>query len=134
MNRTISLLLLLLTAATGLNAQSADRYFIENKGQWPLQAKYLSRQRGMNAWITEKGIIYDFYRLEYKQNSDTIQAGKFNSPEISHITGQVVQMEFVHNNNLPTQNIHSRGIDKLTGYFNYFTGRRNALYGRWNSG
>src|SRR4051812_24421964 len=38
--------------------------FVENRGQWNPQARYLARLGGMNVWITDHGMTYDFYRIE----------------------------------------------------------------------
>ena len=39
----------------------ADRgsRFVENKGQWNQEARFLAKGRGLNLWYTEKGIRYD---------------------------------------------------------------------------
>ncbi len=39
----------------------SNNYFIENQGQWPDEVKYLARIGGMDAWITNEGIVYDYY-------------------------------------------------------------------------
>ena len=38
-------------------------YFIENKGQWPDEVKFLAKINGLNAWITDKFIVYFFTNL-----------------------------------------------------------------------
>ena len=41
-----------------------QQYFIENKGQWPNEVLYLTQMRGLNTWITTKGIQLEFYKKE----------------------------------------------------------------------
>lgn len=44
--------------------------FIENRGQWPDKVKFLAKFNGYNAWITQNGIVYDFYQREIINNGD----------------------------------------------------------------
>jgi hypothetical protein len=39
-------------------------YFIENKGQWGSEVKFLFRSGGMDMWITDHGVIYDIHDEE----------------------------------------------------------------------
>ena len=41
---------------TATNQISSTNYFIENKGQWPEEVKYLARIGGMDAWITDQEV------------------------------------------------------------------------------
>lgn len=36
--------------------------FVENKGQWDNRARFLMRGSGVNTWVTETGVVYDFYQ------------------------------------------------------------------------
>ena len=45
-------------------------FFIENKGQWPEEVKYLSKIGGMNAWITDFGVVYDYYNIIRESKPD----------------------------------------------------------------
>lgn len=38
--------------------------FIENRGQWPPEVLYMCRLSGHTAWITRKGLLIDFQRIE----------------------------------------------------------------------
>ncbi|MGQ9863910.1 MAG: hypothetical protein ACUVRD_05460 [Bacteroidia bacterium] len=38
-------------------------YFIENTGQWLGEVLYLAWLGGVDVWITQKGVVYDFYKL-----------------------------------------------------------------------
>ena len=44
--------------------QTKGNYFIENKGQWPEEVKYLAQVGAMNAWITNDGVVYDYYLVD----------------------------------------------------------------------
>ena len=43
--------------------QVNQNFFIPNHGQWNPEVKYLARTGGMNAWITNSGVVYDYYRI-----------------------------------------------------------------------
>ena len=88
MKRKLLFLLLLLYAATLTAQQSSNpqqtlnqinqTFFIPNQGQWNPEVKYLARIGGMNAWITNSGIVYDYYRI--KKNFDETQTLKMDHP------------------------------------------------------
>ncbi|MFN8359275.1 MAG: T9SS type A sorting domain-containing protein [Candidatus Kapaibacterium sp.] len=69
--------------------------FIQNKGQWPRDVKYVAQTGGMNAWITTTGIRYDFYVMEMKKRDKSEQILGENSLPGAMIRGNVVDMEFV---------------------------------------
>jgi hypothetical protein len=63
--------LLLLASSSSIFAQRQtqnyahpqDRaFFIENRGQWHSSVRYLARMNGMNAWLTDFGVVYDYYQ------------------------------------------------------------------------
>ena len=45
--------------------KTKSNFFIQNKGQWPKEVKYLARIGGMNAWINKYGVVYDYYKIKY---------------------------------------------------------------------
>lgn len=112
-------------AMAGYNRQ----FFIENKGQWPSEVLYLTCFDGLDAWITTKGVVYDFYKLEEVSEPKTKQKrlpNKFVSKKYIR-TGHVVQYELQGNNINP---IHE-GKQKQEGYYNYFLGndpRKQATF------
>ena len=52
--------------------------FIENKGQWDARALYLAKCKGYNAWITDKGIVFEYY-----QNKENTVASRKNKTQSS---------------------------------------------------
>ncbi len=48
--------------------QFSKNVFIENIGQWPSEVKYLARAGGMNAWITNNGVVYDYFQVKRNYN------------------------------------------------------------------
>lgn len=44
--------------------EESGRLFMENKGQWDRQGKFLARTRNMALWVTESGVVIDKYREE----------------------------------------------------------------------
>jgi hypothetical protein len=47
---------------TKLKRASAD--FVENKGQWNSRAKFLARGSGLNLWVTQTGLVLDYFARE----------------------------------------------------------------------
>ena len=98
-------------------------FFIENKGQWPAEVLYLARLGGMNAWITNTGVVYDYFLItkDYKPE-ETMKMPRHENDmfEFEHtsIKGQVVEMLLEGaNKDAKTQ---PSGIQE--GYYNYFIG------------
>ncbi|MBK9248317.1 MAG: SBBP repeat-containing protein [Ignavibacteria bacterium] len=103
--------------------------FVENKGQWPSQVRFLGQTRGMNVWLTEKGLTYDVFSkraatsAEIKSEKSRLRkisstlATTFKSEKSAHITGQVITMELVGANHSQTI-----GDGEQNGYRNYFIG------------
>ncbi|MFZ1292542.1 MAG: SBBP repeat-containing protein, partial [Melioribacteraceae bacterium] len=104
-------------------------YFIENKGQWPKEVKFLTQIGGMNAWLTETGIIYDYYILE--ENNDSVKSSfqsKFDRQEFerknTNIKGHIVK-EMFDNLNFAPQFITE---NEKEGYYNYFIGNDKSKW------
>ena len=97
--------------------------FIKNMGQWSSEVKYLARIKGMNAWITNTGIVYDYYLI--KENYDEVNTSKMDKQEIinfentnSEIKGDIIRMQLINSE----KNCSILGNDQLEGYYNYFIG------------
>ena len=105
--------------ANGPNKQ----FFIENKGQWPDEVLYLACIAGMNAWITNNGVVYDHFIIErnYEPSgllSLPVHERRMAEMENTTIRGHVVKMSLEGTG----RNAASAGIDKKPGYYNYFKG------------
>jgi hypothetical protein len=63
--------------------QKTDKqFFIENKGQWDAEILYMTSFAGLNAFITKKGIVYDFYELkEVKDAKKMVSSSTSNEAE-----------------------------------------------------
>lgn len=87
--------------------------FIENLGQWDGRALFLAQSLGVNTWVTENGVVYDFHQTDSPNTQrpapDTLRAEKRR--------GHVVRMEFVEG--LPSQ---AKGEGLLEGRYNYLRG------------
>ncbi len=158
MKKYLILLVILLSMLISSNANpnadkilknSTTNFFIENKGQWDPEVKFLARIGGMNAWITDYGIVYDFYKIKYDESlnidslrktepSDWMEKRNENARRLGH----VVKMSFIDSwkqtstdrMKQQTQCNNSRyevqGRDKLETYYNYFIGNDST---RWAS-
>ncbi|MBL7993689.1 MAG: hypothetical protein JNN25_19785, partial [Candidatus Kapabacteria bacterium] len=92
---------------------TAATVFIENKGQWASEVRYMTRLRGMNVWLTDGGFVYDFHR----RNED------------SSLSGHVVRMKFAGGTEYGgKRHIPSHGEDKQTAYYNYFLGNDRSKW------
>jgi hypothetical protein len=76
------------------NLTFAER-FVENKGQWDSRAKFLLKTNGLNSWVTEDGIVYDFYTL---RSVKTKPLGSPRNTTRYMQSGHVVGMKFVGSN------------------------------------
>ncbi|MFN8359273.1 MAG: T9SS type A sorting domain-containing protein [Candidatus Kapaibacterium sp.] len=91
---------IILSAATWLTAgvmnpaqlKQSPQVFVQNKGQWPRDVKFLARAGGMNAWVTSSGIRYDFYAME--KNTDHLIPSSITTAQ-PMVRSHVVDMELV---------------------------------------
>ncbi len=90
--------------------------FIENKGQWPAQVMYLTRQPHLDAWITTDGIVYDFYRLHHTPDA---APSHMNLPPEPERVGHVVAL---HITTSESNQPKPQGLRPLPTYYNYFLG------------
>lgn len=104
--------------------------FIENLGQWGSVAKFYSAMPGMDVWMTNRSIKYDFYRSTgMRVGADRIL---HREPERD---GQVVELEFLGSNPNPT----TQGLDPAEGTMNFirrfgnFTGVKSYDEAKINS-
>jgi hypothetical protein len=102
--------------------------FIENKGQWPSEVKFLYRAGSLDLWITDHGATYDIHR---EQSLDTIpkdEARRLPSrlrhpnARVKRI-GHVVSMAFEG-----TDSTNAIASDPQPGIFNYFIGNDSTKW------
>lgn len=89
--------------------------FLENQGQWHEDARFLGRSRGLDTWLTDQGVKFDFYTMR-RTETPVLTGGKNTVNQIMK-SGHVVSMEFA--GSLPSST--SRGIGELPGKVNYIT-------------
>ena len=76
-------------------------FFIENKGQWAPEVKYLARIGGMNAWITNSGVVYDYYKINRNLDKSKmlkmapVEKREYENKNTS-IQGHVVRLQLVN--------------------------------------
>lgn len=100
--------------------------FVENRGQWDAQAQFLAAVPGANVWITDQGVVYDFYRRETAEGTPSESLGtRGSSQQSSKRRGHIIRMEFV--DGFPSS---SRGEVVQRGVHNYILGRNAS---RWAS-
>ncbi len=105
-------------------AGASRPFFAENKGQWPEEVLFLTRIGGMDAWITTRGVVYDFYRLKPRERdiSSRIAAVAPTGPDEEAMPrqryGHVVRMELEGAASEP----QGEGLGRQPGYHNYFLG------------
>lgn len=94
-----------------------DFGFIENKGQWHEDARFYSGWKGMDVWVTNSGIKYDFYKLgeiEWRKNGKGMAKPRSRS-------GQVVELEFIGAAARPT----ASGLGERQGVLNFLRGNES---------
>jgi len=121
-------------AGSEIDAQSALDHaaggltFIENRGQWDAEARYLVRVGGLDAWVTDWGLVFDFYEHVERQTEEADALpmdlhGDRNASLSSDRRGHVVRMQFEG-----AAAAEVSGWRLLEGCHNYFLGNDPA---RW---
>lgn len=121
--------LLIAAVATGVvapggaapGALHAQGMFLENLGQWDGEARYLMRLPNLDTWVTDDGLVYQFYRADVVSPSDLIDAGdaraRFESRSV--VTGHAIRLRFLGSAGSATH----RG-EPLPTRYNYLVGKR----------
>ncbi len=111
--------------------QRPSSVFIENKGQWDVEARFLTRLNGMNVWITGKGLVYDVFQGQRDEGKGQMEKDHRASAPLSPIPspsaplhGHVVKMNFLGSK----QTSRAEGMEKQTPYFNYFLGNDKSKW------
>lgn len=100
------------------SAQS-EPAFVENRGQWDAQVRFLARTPGVDVWLTESGVVYDFHRSE-RLDAPAFDPRRWSTPgEVVDVrrTGHIVRVEFVGGKPSPVG-----GVGLQEAYTNYFLG------------
>lgn len=113
-------------------------YFVPNKGQWDDEVKFLTKIGGMNAWITDSGVVFDFYSIQRKnnsfnKNSKFLQRKKIDDIHEVNRYGHIIKMNIISQHE--TEPFY-RTLEQQNTYYNYFLGndskrwaRKVSLYG-----
>ncbi len=101
------------SSVTEAALQSQSAAFVENKGQWDAQALFLSRTNGLNLWLTEQGMVFDFHRSVFTSKPSLVR----HTSRTGYTNGQVVKMSFVN-----AQASTVEGKTELSGKYNFFIG------------
>ncbi|MBK7691736.1 MAG: T9SS type A sorting domain-containing protein [Bacteroidetes bacterium] len=132
MNKLLSLFALFFFSFTAVNAKDAQlsaslnthsqQYFIENKGQWHADILYKAQLGGLNALITKKGILYDFFELkevplEKVEPFSSSKSGKKPQLPEMEVFGHVIEIILQGRN----ENAKAIGKEKSKTYHNYLT-------------
>ncbi len=99
------------------------KVFIQNKGQWQSNVRYLAKTGGMNAWVTSSGIRYDFYRAATIPTVAQASASISHSGAVPTLEGTVVDMTFKNS----TQPLDVPNYLQNT-YYNYYVGADPTKY------
>jgi len=67
--------------------------FVENRGQWDRQARFLCRSSGLDLWVTDSGAVYDLYRSEV-DGSEVDRRPPSDGETSRRRVGHVVRMTF----------------------------------------
>jgi hypothetical protein len=96
--------------------------FVENKGQWDVQAKYRASANGMDMWLTDEGMVFDYKRFTPESNDPLLD----RRPRAGTLKGQVVRMSF--ENAKPTSMV---AANRAPGEYNFLIGNDQT---RWATG
>lgn len=107
--------------------------FIPNKGQWDRRVRFLGHAPGIDMWITDQGITYEYHKI--KQALDAKMAAKLLSPldrekvRPPAVQGHVVRISFVGKTNQVKTEVS--GFRRKAYTYNYFIGKDKS---KWVSG
>ncbi len=105
-----------------LRTQSDNRFFIENRGQWPSEALFVARVRSMHVWLTESGFVFDNFKFIERDGTRSHSLSIKDSQKYK--LGHVLRYELLG----AEQNAHTAGDQPMTARYNYF---RGADPSRW---
>lgn len=111
-----------------LNSDNSQ-FFIENKGQWDPQVKFLARMGGLNYWITNTGATYDYYHLVIEE--PVIESSNPNNedptsrePKIKERWGHVIKNTLIGMNS----NFLAMPEGRKEGVYNYYLGNDESKW------
>lgn len=90
-------------------------YFIENKGQWDKDIKYISKMNGLTLVLNNNSMFFNYHVVSAIENSTS-----------EKVTGHVIATNF---NN--TENYSITGLNVIPTKFNYFKGNDQS---KWVTG
>ncbi len=95
--------------------------FVENRGQWPSEVRYLAQLSGANVWVTTGGLVYDLYRVTRppEQPGAPQEASAAREQADLRRQGHVVRVRFGSGG--PRR---AEGRERRAGFFNYLLGAR----------
>jgi len=100
--------------------KQATANFVENKGQWDKRGKFLSRTSGMSLWVTQTGVMLDYYRREGEGRRGNVLDMRFmGANEHAQVQG-VHETSFIAQYlkpNQPVRNAHSFKDVKITDLY-----------------
>ncbi|MGI8710220.1 MAG: hypothetical protein ACR2LA_04420 [Acidimicrobiales bacterium] len=93
--------------------------FAENRGQWPDEVRFRAQVGGADLWVTDDGLVYDFYVLDGVRPAADPAARPDPTADEPAATGHghVVRMRF---EGARTDRVTGRGL--RSAYHNYFLG------------
>ncbi|MGI8691836.1 MAG: hypothetical protein ACR2JK_02905 [Geodermatophilaceae bacterium] len=106
-------------AQAALAAADTGLKFAANRGQWPDDVRFLARLGGADLWVTDDGMVYDFYAVEGDLPAATsVERAKPDEGEAAGTRhGQVVRMRF---EGARTDRVTGHGLQPM--YHNYLLG------------
>ncbi len=115
--------------------------FIENKGQWTSAVRFMAKGPGVDVWISDSELVYDFYRVE-SLNDDRAKdliavedPNELTNPDSLRRSGHVLRMRFENSGRDRMHKKRQKKVTRASGryrahcYHNYIrAGKRNARY------
>ncbi len=100
----------------------ASSDFVENKGQWNKRAKFLARASGLDLWVTDRGLVMDYYsRLGSTKAGDRIDLSFTGTSPAASAHG-TEQTKFVSQYVHPHQPVYNAHSFKTVDVSNLYSG------------
>ncbi len=89
------------------------RKFEENAGQWSSDARFIARGRGVDLWLTEKGVRFDHYKSV--AGKDSLRKGQV--VQMSFVGGKSMKFVGVSPDDVRTDYVRGNGVIGRSGRF-----------------
>jgi hypothetical protein len=109
-----------------------NNLFIENKGQWNAEVKFMTCIPGCNIWITNTEMVFDYFKYKEENETSIIFNDKIAYKDFKPIPqfpkNRIVESQVIRMKLLNSHEKSFKGIGKQETYYNYFKGKDSTKW------